>query len=193
MPPRLDTSRAALLGSLAIIAVVALWALVLPFINSLVEGANPFKADEPFDLGGGASIVPVDGWSLDPAGNEGIFTIMDKGAAVLTVVAATDSTEAIGDALQTAADGLADDPSTHWEIGEATTFNTGAGAPGGSITAHSPSDVSSTWIIDDGVRNVTAIGTSSETTWSQFGPEMETMIRSVDLDATPDVEATEAP
>ncbi len=194
MLSRLDTSRTQVVGSLAIVGVVALWALALPFINSLVEGENPFKAGEPYDLGGGASIVPLEGWSLDASSSEGVVTIMRKGAGTFTVVAGIESDQPIEDALQLAIDGFAGDPSgTHWETGGIVTFETDRGAPGGSVTAHSTTDANSTWIIDDGVRSVTALGGSSETTWPSLGPEMDTMARSVDLYAATESEATETP
>lgn len=186
-------ARTPLIGAAVIIGVVAFWALLIPFVNGLVEGSNPFRAGEPYDFGGGATVVPDEGWSLDEAGSsEGFLTTLRKGDAMFQLVAAGDADGTLEASLERGTLPLQNDPNRDWEVGDPTTFETDAGAPAGAFEARSANEVQSSWYVNDGVREVVAAGTAGEDAWSQLRLEMEAMTRSIDLygAAEDDEEAT---
>jgi hypothetical protein len=176
-------TRTPLIGAAAIVGVVAFWALLIPFVNSLVEGSNPFEPGEPYDFGGGATVVPAAGWSPDEEqSSEGFLTTLRKGAATFQLIAPDEADGTLDESLELGALPLRNDPNRHWEIGEPVLFETDAGAPAGAFEAHSSNEVQSGWYVNDGAREAAAAGIAGEDSWPQVRGEMEAMTRSIDLD-----------
>lgn len=191
--PERAHARTPLIGAVVIVGVVAFWALLVPLVNGLVEGSNPFRTGEPYDVGGGATVVPAAGWSLDEAqSSEGFLTTLRKGDATFQLVAAGAADGTLEASLERATLPLQNDPTRDWEIDAPTTFETDAGAPAGAFEARSTDEVQTGWYVNDGVRSVAVAGIAGEDTWPQLRPEMETMTRSIDLcgAAADDAEAT---
>ena len=171
--------RAQIAGTIGILALAAFWGLLVPFVNSQVEGSNPFRAGAPFDLGG-ATVVPREGWVLGEA-VEGVYTPIEKDGASLGIAAPADSTGTIPDRLANLAESMATDPTTTWEIGEPELFTTDAGTPAGRMISTSPDQVDIAYIVDDGTSTVVFGMRVDAPAWAALEADVDAMVRSTVL------------
>lgn len=171
--------RAQFAGAVGILLVAGLWGLLLPFVNSQVEGANPFKAGAPYDLGG-VTIVPADGWQLG-ASVAGLFTTIEKGSTSLGVPPATEGSGSVEEILQSSATTLKADTTIPWQVGQPELFTADDGTPAGRLVAQSPNAVDITYVVSDGTRSA-SIGTRTDpASWKSLEAEIDAMARSMVL------------
>jgi len=79
------------LASLSVLAVVALIAFGLPVVDRRLPADRPVAGDRPFDVGGGVSVVPPTGATVDvtgtrPAADRGTALFLIGGVRLVVVV-----------------------------------------------------------------------------------------------------------
>jgi hypothetical protein len=171
--------RAQVAGAVGILLVAGFWGLLLPFANSQVEGANPFKAGVPYDLGG-VTIVPADEWQLG-ASVAGLFTSIEKGSTSLGVPPAAEGSGSVEEILQPLAATLQADSTIPWQVGEPELFTADDGTPAGRLVAQSPNAVDITYVISDGTRSATFGTRTDPASWKSLEAEIDAMGRSMVL------------
>lgn len=159
-----------------VLALASVFIFGVPALNNAVEGENPFKAGEPYVVVDSYQITPEPGWELE---TNDLFVTLKKsgGSYLLTPAVAAD--EPLEEAIQPSIDGLANDPSNTWAIGEPVTFVTNAGDHGIKVVSHSATQASETWIISNGESSITIAGFTPESAWTVLSPEMEAMAASI--------------
>lgn len=174
VPP---TRRAQVAGAIGILVVVGTWGLLVPMLNTLVEGPNPFKAGVPYDVGG-ATIVPEPGWQLGEV-IEGVLTNLEKGSTSLGVLPAAEATGSVEDELLAGAAVLKADTTTTWQVGEPELFTTDGSRPGGRVVAYSPTEVDVTYVVSNGTMKVTLATRTDPASWRSLEGQIDAMARSV--------------
>lgn len=178
-PPHLLDSRS-LWGAVWVLVVALFFAAGLPILADVARQSG-LDAGQPYRIGD-ATILPVEGWSLSENSNE-FFTVLEKSGASMTLIAPVESEMDAAMAIGNTVTALENDATTSWVIEDPATFTTDAGDPGQSVIARSPTDVSSSWVVDfDGGVQMSMIGQSPDNVWTEVGPEMEAMARSVVLE-----------
>lgn len=172
--------RSQIAGAILILAVSGFWALLVPFVNQQVEGANPFKAGQAFALGG-ATIVPADGWQLKGGSGDSLFTTIEKGGATIILTPPTAATSPVETALQPAIDGLKADANTQWQVSAIQPITTDAGVNGGRVVGVSADQAAVTYVLDDGTTSITMLVTGDAASWKSFEQEVDAMVRSIVL------------
>lgn len=171
------TRRAQVAGAIGILAVAGLWGLLVPLLNTIVEGPNPFKAGVPYDVGG-ATIVPEPGWQLG-AVIEGSLTTLEKGSTSLGVLPAAEATGSVEEELRAGAAVLEVDTTTTWQVGEPELFTTDGSRPAGRVVAFSPAEVDVTYVVSNGAMKVTLATRTDPASWRALEDEIDAMARSV--------------
>ena len=161
------------------IVVVASYIIVLPAIAKSLPDPNKLAGGQRFMFADGASIVPADGWSLDPDSNLAYFTVMVKAGLRLTLTQPYSSVFSLGAQMQMTIDQLKNDTETDWLVDEPRYFETNAGVAVGEVTGHSPQSVQSSWFINDGNLTLAVLCEGSSTSWLLLGDELDQMIRSI--------------
>jgi hypothetical protein len=171
-------------GAILIVGVCAFWALLVPFINQQVEGANPFKPGQAFSLGG-AAIVPADGWQLKGGSGDSLFTTIEKGGATIILTQPTAAAAPIEAALQPAMDGLKADTNIQWQVSAIQPITTDAGVSGGRVVGVSADQAAVTYVLNDGTTSLTLLVTGDAASWKSLEPEVDAMVRSIVLTLAP--------
>jgi hypothetical protein len=179
-------------GAILIVAVCAFWALLVPFINQQVEGANPFKAGQAHDLGG-ATIVPAEGWHLKGGSADSLFTTIAKGGATIILTPPVAADAPIEAALQIAIDGLKADTTTQWQVSAIQPIVTDAGVTGGRVVGVSADQAAVTYVLSDGTTSLTMLVTGDAASWKSLEPEVDAMVRSIVFTGVPGSSPSVAP
>lgn len=178
-------------GAVLIVAVCAVWALVIPLINRSVEGTNPFEEGRPYDLGG-ATIVPGEGWQL-PAGSGELLTTFSKGGASLILTGVVPAGSTIEASLQPAIDGLKADQATTWQVSPIEPFTTDGGASGGRVVGVSADNAAVTYVVNDGTNSITMLVSADAASWKSLESEIDAMVHSIVLVGVPAASTSVAP
>ena len=103
------------------LALVVLWAVVTPFIDSKIPYDNEVAAGQTFDVGSGVTIVPPVGWDVDAqtALTEGVLVAHMGGLTVTVTVGTFDGD--LSDLMPSANDGLGVDRITSPQTSTTTT------------------------------------------------------------------------
>ncbi|RLE24122.1 MAG: hypothetical protein DRJ50_05125 [Actinobacteria bacterium] len=88
----LGLDRRKMVGTLAVLALVILWAVVAPFVDDSIHYENEVASGETFDVGSGVTIVPPTRWEVDPqtALTQGSLVVHNGGLTVTVTVGTFD-------------------------------------------------------------------------------------------------------
>lgn len=171
-------SRRSLTGGIVVLAVALFFIVVVPWINDLVPGENPFQPGEPYVVADQYQITPQPGWELATE-NELLTTISKSGANLVLLPAIEADGETLDDAIQVTILGFESDETATWAIGDPQTFVTNAGDHGLKVVAHSHDTASETWVIEHDGWHVNLLAQVPDSVWSSLSEELEAMAASV--------------
>jgi len=171
------SKRQQMWGAVAVLTVALLYAFVLPLIGKALEGDQGFSTGEVFNTGGGVSVVPAEGWSLESTGE--LFTTLSNGPARMAMLSAAPITEPPSEIIEATIARLENDTDRQWVIGDPETYTSPAGYHVTAVEAHSTDTAQRVWVIDDGTITTTLIGTAPEDLWVSYEESMEDMAMSV--------------
>lgn len=173
--------RRSLLGGIVVLAGALFFIVGLPWLSQVFD-ENPFEAGQSYIVAESYAITPVPGWSL--SGESDFFTTFEKSGATLVLTGAAPS-EGIPprDQLENSIIAFENDTTATWIIGEPTTFVTDYGTYGVSLTSHSETLATETWIISDGDLDVQIIAQVPDSIWPSITDELDIMVASVNLTA----------
>jgi hypothetical protein len=93
-------------GTLGVLALIVLWATIMPFIDSSIRYDDEVAAGQAFDVGSGVTIVPPTRWEVDAqtALTEGSLVVHNGGLTVSVTVGTFDGE--LSDLMASANDAL---------------------------------------------------------------------------------------
>lgn len=93
-------------GTLGVLALIVLWATVMPFIDSSIRYDDEVAAGQAFEVGSGVTIVPPTRWEVDPqtALTQGSLVVHSAGLTVTVTVGTFDGE--LPDLMESANDSL---------------------------------------------------------------------------------------
>ena len=88
----LGLDRRKMAGTLAVLALVVLWAVIAPHVDSSIRHDNEAAPGEVFDVGSGVTIVPPARWQVETqnALTEGSLVVHNGGVSVTVTVGTFD-------------------------------------------------------------------------------------------------------
>lgn len=170
-------------GAVAVLVVALFYAFALPLIGEAVEDDHGFGAGEVFVVGGGMTVVPAEGWSLDDKGE--VYTTLSDGPAAMAMASAAPIARPSSEIIDTTIAGLDDDANREWVVGDPESYTTPAGYDVTAVEAHSADTAQRVWVIDDGAVSTTMLGTAPEDLWFNYEESMEEMAMSVRFSEEP--------
>jgi len=182
MPSLKKEQKTQLFGSFLMLVIVAIFVVVLPLFASSLPDPNRLKGGQRFDMGNGVSIVPSDGWSLDPDSDPSFFTILLKEGVKLIFVSPREENTTLEEKTEALVLRLESDSMTDWTIDWPFYFETDAGALASMVTAHSPSVTNENWIVAEGNVFLVMASDSSDSSWMALHEEMDQVIRTVQIE-----------
>lgn len=169
--------KRSIVGAVVVLSVALFYAAALPAINSSIKGEGGFVPGEPFVVGGTVQVTPAAGWELE--GSNELFTTFTKSGATLVLIGAAENDASLQDQADLAIAGFEADTADTWVIGQPQTFTTNVGDHGISVTAHSTSTASESFVIRHDLVTTTAILSSPESVWVSVTGDVDTMINSI--------------
>lgn len=169
--------KRSIFGAVLVLSLALFYAVALPAINSSIHGEGDFAPGEPFIVSGTVQITPAAGWELNSS-NE-LFTTLTKSGASLLLIGAVENDASLEEQADLAIAGFEADTQNTWIVGQPQTFTTNVGDHGISVTAHTGSDASDSFVIRHGALTTSLIATSPEGVWVSVTSDIEAMIASV--------------
>lgn len=171
-------SRHSLLGGAVVFGVAIFYIVAIPIINGLLKGENPLEVGQPYTMFDSYQITPQEGWEVEDGE---VFVTITKAGSSLVFTGPVPADKTPEEAIETGKQGLEEDASDTWEVGEPTTFVTDAGDHGASVSGHTAETALESWVITDGTSNVTVLSSSPSGVWISVADEMEAMVKSIDF------------
>jgi hypothetical protein len=171
--------RRSLFGAIALLAAVAMFFFLPPFIDGQVEYATA-GPDGRFALDDFASIEIAEGWGIDSQSE--ILTVIAKGGASAVLTPTVETATSASQYAQLLVDGLND--SGTWIVDSIQDFTTDAGVQGSSYLAHGTDQVAASWIIVDAGRLSVFNGLASESAFKDGIDDFDQMAKSILFEST---------
>ena len=173
--------RCQLLASILMLTIVGIFIVVLPIIANSLPDPNQLNANQRFDFRNGVSIIPADGWSLDPASDPTFLTILIK-AGVKMIFAPYESEGTLEEKTELLITTLENDITKDWSLDKPIYFETNSGLQASTLTAHAQNSVSDNWIVKKGNTLVAIVAESSDISWKALHEEMDKMVMTIEVD-----------
>ncbi|NOX30095.1 MAG: hypothetical protein GXP35_08625 [Actinobacteria bacterium] len=176
----LGLDRRKLAATLAVLALIVLWAVAVPYIDSSISYETEVAAGQTFDVGSGVTIVPPTRWEVDPqtALTQGLLVVHNSGLTVTVTVGTFDGD--LSELMESANDSLGIDRITSPQSSITTTQgSTGLIESFDSANSHGVFAV----FAEDGV-GVEIESLGPEPMATRFADEINAMILSLQFGAT---------
>jgi hypothetical protein len=165
--------------SIALILVVAFWAVLIPAVNDRVEAPNAAVAGQSLDLGG-AAMVPPEGWSAtqQPLGTS-LSTTLVKGGVTIVILGALPAGAPLDATVEASRTAASQQPAA--VVSEPILATTDAGVPWGRVMVTAADGATVNDWVSDGTTQVTFISSGDPTAVKTLQSEIDAMIKSVVL------------
>ena len=171
------------LGSIFILVIVGIFVVGLPIVANSLPDPNQLEAGKRFDFRNGISIIPTDGWSLDPDSNPDFLTILTK-AGVQMMFVQYESDATLEEKTESLVTLLENDATKDWTLDKPIYFETNSGLQASTLTAHTQNSVSDNWIVKKVNTIVAIVAESSDISWKALHQEMDEMVMTIEVETS---------
>jgi hypothetical protein len=167
--------RSSLLGAAVVLAVAAVYAVLLPAVGNVVAARDP--AVEAVAVGDALVVTDADGWHA-AEGDTGATTLTADGAT-LTIGRAVPAETTLGASVGTVVDDWIRDLPRDTVITKPRELTTSAGYDAVTAVAHSPTEVLQVWFVTDGVDVARVDLSAPPTVWDVASASAEGVVDSL--------------